>query len=680
MAKTLTSQGSGKTYIVQGSKHYLPQSGGADSCQQDTCTGRIDTWPAHASKSQVSTISLAARNKKEKDLPKPRFLSGLEAYAKRELYLLGCEDETPNELRLQAFREVFEYLIDDFKTYKPLLSQIKNEYERNLGHLRQKVRELEPLKSMLVTVSEKCENKIQAIREAEQLEIKKLVREKMELLDLLEEKRESEINMSAQITRLQEELGDQYRKYRNEHEMRKMLLSDINELKQQQQHSKADQSQEQQDASNEKDDPVMLKIALKCARNDMTQVLDELNRMKADYNDVVPERDLKLLQHLHDKQARELDGVKTQMAKLREEHDDLLQLHQQVIDNRDEIYTQLAELKQSATPRPDWHVCHNMLSLDEQKWVEMMEGRSSERILKLVMEEFRKSGGSGGGNFEGRGTADDVPKYLRFAGTVKNRRMSRSELSNLMKEIWAGKAQSDGQMGSKQKMTDFLFDFFNTKLNGNEELAAEFSYSLFDCCERNKEEAPVAFLWHVLNGSGNEEFYYHHMDVIKELMLTLQKSDPEQTGCVTPIDFMGALIAAYPLKDEKGCGDLQQACFDELKENKDSAMLKYMDLFTEDEEGNTGPFLNLLRDQTNAEIEKYVGDLQQQLGETNPVSMMKLRECIMLIDPSINQAQMQQHLRLAFNCHPEQLDDVEDVEQEVLLKRLPFSGIHRCGF
>merc|ERR1712002_118622 len=104
--------------------------------------------------------------------------------------------------------------------------------------------------------------------------------------------------------------------------------------------------------------------------------------MKADYNDVVPERDLKLLQHLHDKQARELDGVKTQMAKLREEHDDLLQLHQQVIDNRDEIYTQLAELKQSATPRPDWHVCHNMLSLDEQKWVEMMEGRSSERILK----------------------------------------------------------------------------------------------------------------------------------------------------------------------------------------------------------------------------------------------------------------------------------------------------------
>ena len=46
----------------------------------------------------------------------------------------------------QAFREVFEYLIEDFKTYKPLLSAVKSEYEMLLVHQREKIRELEPLK------------------------------------------------------------------------------------------------------------------------------------------------------------------------------------------------------------------------------------------------------------------------------------------------------------------------------------------------------------------------------------------------------------------------------------------------------------------------------------------------------------------------------------------------------
>jgi len=37
-------------------------------------------------------------------------------------------------------------LIEDFKTYKPLLSAIKHEYEMMLVHQREKIRELEPLK------------------------------------------------------------------------------------------------------------------------------------------------------------------------------------------------------------------------------------------------------------------------------------------------------------------------------------------------------------------------------------------------------------------------------------------------------------------------------------------------------------------------------------------------------
>lgn len=36
--------------------------------------------------------------------------------------------------------------MEDFKTYKPLLSAIKNEYDLYISHLRQQIAELQPLK------------------------------------------------------------------------------------------------------------------------------------------------------------------------------------------------------------------------------------------------------------------------------------------------------------------------------------------------------------------------------------------------------------------------------------------------------------------------------------------------------------------------------------------------------
>ena len=47
---------------------------------------------------------------------------------------------------LKAYRQVFEHLIEDFKTYKPLLSSIKNEYEMMLSAQREEIRRLEPLR------------------------------------------------------------------------------------------------------------------------------------------------------------------------------------------------------------------------------------------------------------------------------------------------------------------------------------------------------------------------------------------------------------------------------------------------------------------------------------------------------------------------------------------------------
>lgn len=66
--------------------------------------------------------------------------------------------------RLQAHREVFDYLMEEFSTYKPLLSAIKNEYEMMLSNNRELTRKLEPLKQVLITTTEQCEQRLHAIR------------------------------------------------------------------------------------------------------------------------------------------------------------------------------------------------------------------------------------------------------------------------------------------------------------------------------------------------------------------------------------------------------------------------------------------------------------------------------------------------------------------------------------
>jgi len=147
-------------------------------------TGSIDIWPVQGirktfshtsatslrppnSPSKLSPVKTASRSPHKPNIskllatpptavvdklpvtPKPKFLDRLEKYLDRELRLLGCPPTGPHELRLQAHREVFEYLIQDFKAYKPLLSAIKNEYELCLSHLEDVTRELGPIRVSL---------------------------------------------------------------------------------------------------------------------------------------------------------------------------------------------------------------------------------------------------------------------------------------------------------------------------------------------------------------------------------------------------------------------------------------------------------------------------------------------------------------------------------------------------
>lgn len=156
----------GPTYSLSGSveKFKLPPPSSLQPGIENN-PGKLDSWPVHSINPAKSDLSLGQSQTGSRHLqehavkrsspthnresisiiPKPKFLEQLEAYLRKELHFLDCPPCGPHELRLQAHREVFEYLIEDFKTYKPLLSAIKNEYELFIESQQEMIKALEPL-------------------------------------------------------------------------------------------------------------------------------------------------------------------------------------------------------------------------------------------------------------------------------------------------------------------------------------------------------------------------------------------------------------------------------------------------------------------------------------------------------------------------------------------------------
>ncbi|XP_029378253.1 translin-associated factor X-interacting protein 1 [Echeneis naucrates] len=253
---------------------------------------------------------------------KPQLLINLENYVNKELHTISPQDPKYQELKLQVYRDVFGHVIKEFKTYQPLLSAIKREYENTLAYQQDQIRGLEPLQSRLRLVTEECERKIQARWGEEQAEIGALKREKQQLQKAIEAMGEKEKAMQAVVERLQYELSNQYLQYREERDARKLLIWQLSDLR-----SSVKEVHSVDASAEEAKDPVEVQLALKVCREDLTKTQEELNRTKAKYWDVVPRRNWDILEETQKQTLLQLKTLQNDFDQLKSEYDTLLELH-----------------------------------------------------------------------------------------------------------------------------------------------------------------------------------------------------------------------------------------------------------------------------------------------------------------------------------------------------------------
>ncbi|XP_055477300.1 translin-associated factor X-interacting protein 1 [Psammomys obesus] len=626
--------------------------------------GHLSPWPTYTSgqtilhKRKPCSDECRKRTNSWQQQPpniaKPRYLEQLENHLRKELLLLDLGTDSSEELRLQPYREIFEFFIEDFKTYKPLLSSIKNAYEVMLAYQREKIRSLEPLKAKIVTMNEDCNERILAMRAEERYEISMLKKEKMNLLKLIDKKNEEKISLQSEVNKLRKSLAEEYLRYLTERDARKILIGDLNELRYQREDMSLAQS-----PGVWGEDPVKLTLALKMTRQDLTRIQMELNTMKANFGDVVPRRDFEKQEKTNMELQDKLECLRADYEEVRKEHEMLLQLHMSTLKERDQYYSELQDIQRISTPRPDWNKCENIIAGGPERWLMLAEGKNSDQLVEVLLEEIGIGLLRERDFFPGLGYGESVPSFLHCDATVENKKPTKKEVVNLLGDAWKERLAEE----QKEPFPDFFLNFLERRFGINDAMA--WAYTIFEYIKLFRSNEIMSQFYAVLMGKKMESVYINYKETESHLLKEMANADTQNEGLISMEQFNTILRSTFPLKKEEQIQELMEAA-GWGPESTNTEEFNYQLLFTEDEEGQREPFVQKLWEQYENEKEAYLQELRLELGmDLTEVTLLKMRGALLAIDPSMDKQTLSAYLGQAFQIPVAELplEDEEKMEE-----------------
>jgi len=608
-----------------------------------------------------------------------------------------------HELRLQAYRTAFDAIMEELKTYRPVLAKIKMAYDASLNDAKETKRELDDTRQALLVISEKCEAKL---AEHKQNQVQQLVEAKQEAENLrknIKEYQEEKAWFQAQVDKLKLELSETYKQYRDERDARKILVA---ELRSQQASDSTDAEKEKQkDADQHKEfqDPTKLALALDVARADLKRITNELFNVKADYGDVVPRRDFETNQVKLENIETEIEGVRGDFEKLQSDHQALLSTQKEVQKERDDYFKQADLLRKDATPRPSWTEMAAVWPEGAEDWNEKTKNLTSNENVQFIAKEFKKNDGVH--TLSVRGTGDDVPVHLRFEGpnnssaelnVVHNRNFDRVQLTLWIDAIWSTKV---AQKGVEESLSEIFLRYLKEKFNGCEDVVTEYAYSLDFALERFADEPHIKLFFDILYGRLHESIKYRHDYVIAtaRTAISAEAAELKRHGTTLDIDVIyEALKKVFTLKSED---DLEQMrgvleAFDEEDHGGDimnqtaahetSDLGLYQFLFSQDDLGRRSRFLKMLVSQEERAKENFINELEVKFAGFTEISFGDVMELLRNIDPEKSPEDFKATMAAAF--HAKTFSEAKEqatagglVHPQRILDGLRNAGVFRSG-
>ncbi|XP_014403311.1 PREDICTED: translin-associated factor X-interacting protein 1 isoform X3 [Myotis brandtii] len=505
----------------------------------------------------------------------------------------------------------------------------------------------------------------------EQLE--NYLRKELLLLDL---SADSSQELRLQVTKLRKSLAEEYLRYLTERDARKILIADLNELRYQREDMSLAQS-----PGVWGEDPVKLALALKMTRQDLARTQMELNTMKANFGDVVPRRDFEMQEKTNKDLQEQLESLRDDYEEVRKEHEILLQLHMTTLKERDQFYTELQEIQGTSTPRPDWIKCEDVVAGGPERWHMLAAGKNSDQLVDVLLEEIGEGLLREKDFFQGLGYGESIlPSFLRFDGVVQNKKPTKKDVINLLKDAWKERLTEE----QKDKFSDFFFKFLESRFGSD---AMAWAYTIFENIKLFRSNELMRQFYDILMEKKSESVYIKQKETVTQLLKELTNVDNQNEGVLTMEQLSTVLKSTFPLKKEDKIQELMEAGgWHTNSSNAD--LLNYRSLFVEDEEGQTMPFVHKLWDQYMSEKDEYLQEIKQALGLElrEEVTLPKLRETLMIIDPSLDKQTLNSYLNQAFQVPvieaPEESEDNQEnvvAQVRTVLERLQIIDVRRKG-
>ncbi|XP_047691217.1 translin-associated factor X-interacting protein 1 isoform X4 [Prionailurus viverrinus] len=508
-------------------------------------------------------------------------------------------------------------------------------------------------------------------RYLEQLE--NYLRKELLLLDL---STDSAQELRLQVSKLRKNLAEEYLHYLSERDARKILIADLNELRYQREDMSLAQS-----PGIWGEDPVKLTLALKMTRQDLTRTQMELNTMKANFGDVVPRRDFEMQEKTNKDLQEQLDSLRGDYEEVCKEHEILLQLHMTTLKERDQFYSELQEIQRTSTPRPDWTKCEGVVAGGPNRWQMLAEGKNSDQLVDVLLEEISEGLLREKDFFPGLGYGEAIPSFLRFDGIVENKKPTKKDVVNLLKDAWKERLVEE----QKEKFPDFFFNFLENRFGPGDAMA--WAYTIFENIKLFRSNEVMSQFYALLMGKRSESVYIKQKETVVQLLKEMTNADSQNEGLITMENLSTVLKSTFPFKREERIQQLMEAGgWHSNSSNAD--LLNYHSLFIEDEEGQSMPFVQKLWEQYMDEKDEYLQELKQELGLElhDKVTLPKVREALMNIDPGLDKQTLNSYLSQAFQLPvtelPEEGEEKEEgiVEQlQIALEQLQMIDLRRMG-
>jgi Ca2+-binding EF-hand superfamily protein/CRP-like cAMP-binding protein len=198
------------------------------------------------------------------------------------------------------------------------------------------------------------------------------------------------------------------------------------------------------------------------------------------------------------------------------------------------------------------------------------------------------------------GRGSNVPSYLRAAGKVKNKNLSRSFVVKWIEEFWENKASG---VKSRLLPVDEFFDNHLTLKYGSARGRVEWVYNLMFGIKRYNYDHDCQSFMSILNGEIPEVVYYAQKKLLVLLMQVLEKADKVNHGgrlwnTLSRTEFCETVEAQFKLKTEEEKKALRRA----LAQDQPLPDIRYRELF-EPVDGIAGKYMETLREQFIQEVQ-----------------------------------------------------------------------------